>query len=120
MLPAGGLCPALWGCPARHSAFARPLLPPGVSGRGAVPGFTSAKEMSCLQKEEFSTAQNFALRANIWVPPSPSPRPGFWGLLGLYLPGSHVQHHTQFLVLPQTSAFTSTSTQTGNPRPVAP
>lgn len=37
MLPARGLCPALWGCLARRSAFARPLLPPGVSGRGAVP-----------------------------------------------------------------------------------
>ena len=31
---AGGLCPALWDCLAPHPAFARPLLPPGVSGKG--------------------------------------------------------------------------------------
>lgn len=75
----------------------------GCLGGVQTPGFTSAKEMNCLQEEEASPAQDFALRTNIWVLPSPSPRPEFWGMLGLYSPGS------QFTIMPSCSSY---------PRPV--
>lgn len=74
---------------------------------GQPPGFTFARETHL--RGGVLCCSDIGTRGHLWVPASPKPRSGFWYLLG---PSrlTQVYHQAQFLLLPQASDVTSTST----------
>lgn len=100
MLPAEGLCPALWGCLAPHSAFARPLPPPGVSGREAVPWLHLCQGKELSLGRQVQCCSEFCTQGQHLGPTFSQCQAWVLEPAGIIPSSSQVQHHAQFLILP--------------------